>query len=434
MLSHRSPASSSYVPGPSAESDSAPEYGPNSDRIGLLDGELDTATPLLDEAGLAPDDGFEAEGRDRTGPETKDQALARHASNLRQIARVFEEGKRGYDPDPKSPVHLLKNAVEWLESDLVRLIVMSPTHDSHQRKSVGDGQRAFFDSRVSWGSSGADYQKGSDDGILVRDDGVVGGYRPSSDSLILFDPGRMSPSDIESLLVHEVQHDADQSATKPPVGDKEPEDCRWRETPTRSPDAVDPCTSEAWNVYQSEFRAYWCSPRTDNPNQFPEPREGSIPRPITAVYRRAGQPDVSRTVSTGFHNARQEAIFVHLWHPKADGVYKDVTREGGDPWVGTNAYLPHFYAFDPAFKQMVDGLSAPVGGNLVNSIRIEELATAIDVRDMERVRKAASELDKIDRVFLGDRTSSAPFWDQAHQMLSGADYAELEGLIDAPAR
>jgi hypothetical protein len=119
---------------------------------------------------------------------------------------------------------LLKNTVEWMDAGLCKLVVLSPTHDAHRRK-LGPDEVSYFDHRVVYPNEGADYETGSDAGITVARKSIVGTFDSSTDTMYLHAPGSKDPAEVETTLVHEIQHDADDA------GKGE----RWFQTP-----AVDP--------------------------------------------------------------------------------------------------------------------------------------------------------------------------------------------------
>lgn len=122
---------------------------------------------------------------------------------------------------------------------------------------------------------------------------------------------------------------------------------------------------------------------------------------------------------TDFDNKRQENVFWHL----VDSGYH---------------YVPEAYTQDAAFKQMADEFAGQVGGNLVNSVRIQELTDAIvacnpsmaeDDRAIRNVFDKADALDPLDKQFLRDRERSAPFWDTAEGNLGEARAGELRNVV-----
>lgn len=128
--------------------------------------------------------------------------------------------------------------------------------------------------------------------------------------------------------------------------------------------------------------------------------------------------------ATGFSNLRQEEIFWHL----VDAGYE---------------YVPENYTTDPAFKAMVDAYDQPVGGNLVDSVRIQTVSEAIQSCNntmtdedsaVQDLYTAAEALDSLDRTFLGDETESAIFWNQASGSLSADVLDTLRNIVQYGTR
>ena len=143
--------------------------------------------------------------------------------------------------------------------------------------------------------------------------------------------------------------------------------------------------------------------------------------------------DVTHTATTSFANARQQSIFDQLYDARADGIYWDPSLAGGaGDWTSSYAYLPYFYAVDPAFKPMVDSYATPAAGNLVNSVRVQALSDALVGGVMADVVAAVGDLDDVDQQYLSDRAQSAPLWTQAQTTLSAADFTTFSALISAP--
>jgi hypothetical protein len=329
------------------------------------------------------------------GPQTKEEALGNRRYDLRAVADLLERGRRLSPTNPEEK--LLKNSIEWIDTGLCKLVVLSPTHDAHRRK-LGPDEVSYFDHRVVYPNEGADYETRSDAGITVARKSIVGIFDPSTDTMYLYSPGNQDPAEVEATLVHEIQHDADDA------GKGE----RWAVPPQGDADAHEPAPAWAWNHYQSEFRAYWLEPDTELPSEESPASSFRVEAVDQGKDGRTGtDDDVRSQVTTGFANSRQEAIFSHLWHLVPDDVYWNVRERR---WTAPNAYLPHYYVFDPNFRQMVDDFDVPSGGNLLNSPRIELLARAIEEMDWSAIEAAANALDFADKKFLSDPERSEPFW------------------------
>ncbi len=396
---------------------------------------------------LRAQSGHEGHDHNRDGtrpdaPATKRGALSRHRRNLAMMNRIIDSGL-SVQVDPSegfnSRANLLHNTAEWIDQGNAQMFVLSPTHDSHLRPSVGAGDYAFFDNRVDYQGAGHTYndtldaagQATDDAGLDIEPGDILGGMSSDGTTLTVNDPTSQGENTVTETLIHEVQHDADQSNAGSP----------WAVTrPAADPAAVDRAPSWTYNNFQSEFRAYWMeNPEGSAADQFGSSTDLAVTNfNITAVEQggdqvTGGGDDTTSTVSTAFTNKRQEDIFNHLFDARADNLYWDWTLDGGaGDFTETYGYLPHYYVFDPAYKSMVDGYATPVAGNLVNSVRIQALSEALSTNDMTQVRTAVGDLDALDLTYLADRTQSGPVWTQAQADLTAAEFTEFEGLIVAP--
>jgi hypothetical protein len=382
------------------------------------------------------------DGTRTTAPRTKADALARHRRNITLMERIINSGL-SIQPDPSqgfnSRPNLFHNSAEWIDQGQATMFVLTPIHDSHLRPAIGADQTGYFDDRVNWKTAGADYDATLDAaghatnnaGIDIEFSGVLGSMSGDGNTLTIIDPMSQGEGLVVETIIHEVQHDADQHKSGDP----------WAVTrPAADPNAGERAPAWVYNSYQSEFRAYWM----ENPEGSPADDYQSstdlltIVENVTAVMPGADNThgtadDATFTTPTNFANARQQSIFDHMWTARADGIYWDPTLNGGaGDWTVTYAYLPYYYAVDPAFRAMVDGYDTPRAGNLVNSVRIQALSTAIATGVIATVTAAVGNLDALDQTYLADHTQSQPLWDQARSALSAADYATFEASISAP--
>jgi hypothetical protein len=202
---------------------------------------------------------------------------------------------------------------------------------------------------------------------------------------------------LRETIIHEVQHDADQ--TWPGQ--------RW----------ADPAGT-ATNDYKSEFRSYWI----ENGEGSPSDQYGSSLSPAVNTQRVSFTDPASgatTTVATSFKNLRQENIF---WHLVNSGY----------------GYVPQNYVQVPAFKAMADAFDQPFGGNLVNSVRIQALSDALAACNsgmnesdpaVERMLTASGALDSLDRQYLRNDDLSKDFWAQARARLKAEIYDMLHNMV-----
>ena len=374
-------------------------------------------------------------GASRAGaPTNKAEALARHGRNRDRVDRVIRSGL-AQDVDPaagaNSRVNLLRNTCQWIEEGEADLFVLTPTHDAHLRPNIPVDKNAYFDTRLTYDQDGADYdetlnaagQATNDVGLEAKFSQVAGSMSPDGRTMMLIDPISHSEGALVSFFVHEVQHDADQHNAGQP----------WKVSqPAADPAAQHRAPTWAYNNYQSEFRAYWMmNPEGSGADSFGSSTDTAVTN-ISITALRPGPDgkfgtadDISSTVSTAFTNRRQQDIFDHMFTPRTDNIYLDTAGA----WTQSYAYLPHFYALDPAFKNMVDTYTQPASGNLINSPRIQALSAALPTSSFLSEVQA---LDDLDRLYLQDRSQSQPFWDQASRSLGIIPLTMLENMIDAP--
>ena len=389
------------------------------------------------------DDGTESPpenevGSQRNGaPPTKAEAKSRHTRNQAKISRIIQSGlAQQADPTAgyNSRVNLLKNTCEWVDKGEAKLYVLTPVHDAHLRPACPANKNAYFDTRVTYDQSGADYNDALDSaGAATNDTGldfkfpaVAGTMDTDGITMMLIDPESFSEGDIVHFFIHEVQHDADQHGS----GDA------WENT-SAPVSAANLMTAPRWayNNYSSEFRAYWMmNPEGSTADFFKPSSDTNVSDiTITATFVGAdkaigGSDDVIASQTTAFSNARQEGIFKWMFRGgRSDTVYLTWNSAKGKwGWSQSYGYLPHYYAHDSAFKAFVDSYTQPVGGNLINSVRIQKLSEAIDAG---RITPELNDLDALDYSYLNDRTQSKPFWDHANTKLSWVLFPMLEAAI-----
>ncbi|MCB9542190.1 MAG: hypothetical protein H6703_07065 [Myxococcales bacterium] len=361
----------------------------------------------------APCHGGGGEGAGVYVPRSRHEALARHARNRQRVKSLIEAGlAQAVDPalGSESRKNLWRNSAEWVASGECRLVVLTAVHDMLDRPGVPDTQMAYFDGRVDYRSEGATYSDdvNDDSGLVLDDDDTAGALSKDGTTLTMIDPAAHSDAFLVEVLIHEVQHDADQHRPGEAF------------QPERPGGAVAP--SWAYGQFQSEFRAYWFeTPEGTQGDRWPsssEPVREQLSltarlRGPDGRYDTADDQQVHRT--TRLQNARQEAIVRHL----IDEIRPDGDWLVDQKWVHAYAYVPHYFCLDPAFADMVDGFARPVGGNALNSVRIQALSEAVAARDSARIAAACDALDDADRVYLDAPVSAGPFWSQVERDLAG---------------
>lgn len=373
----------------------------------------------------APCHGGSGDGAGVYVPRSKHAALARHARNRQRVKSLIEAGlAQAVDPalGIESRKNLWRNSAEWVASGECRLVVLTAVHDMLERPGVPDTEMAYFDGRVDYRSEGATYSDdvNDDSGLVMATQDTGGTLSHDGRTLMLVDPAVRSEADLVELLIHEVQHDADQHRRGEAF------------QPERPAGSVAP--TWAYAQFQSEFRAYWFeNPEGTRSDRWPSSSDPARQQ-LSLTARHPGPDRAFDTIDdrllhrvTRFQNARQEAIVSHLiGELRSDGEWL-VDGE----WVHDYAYVPHYFCLDPRFAEMVDGFTRPVGGNALNSVRIKALSDAVAARDSGRIAAACDALDAADRGFLDAPVAAEPFWSQVERDLAGPGFSRDRARIIA---
>jgi hypothetical protein len=357
---------------------------------------------------------------------------------IAQMRTIKSDPSKGFeDPD-----NLLHNALEWLPEagqasssrPQAKLTILSPTHEPDSRDPKRG--RAFFDSRVQYPNIGGDYPA---DPAIKTADGLV--YRPlpaqaetTFDEVEIFTDSFFDFEVLRKVLVHELQHVADQSGM----------------TTLRTFGMPSSDLLAAEEHYKTEFRAFWIQPpppkaagappASQTFGQLQLPHTGPFVPPVTEDFGSSQDPasnadpvsvsDPStckvcamgkQSVPTKFKNRKQEKIFWYL-------VKKYTFRQ-----------FDCFYVCSTEFQKLVNDLFVfPEGVNLANSVRIETLSRAVQASHSQmtevdpairQVFVAARGLDAIDRQFLQVEEQSGPFWRQVRAHIPGALLDTITNLI-----
>jgi Domain of unknown function (DUF4157) len=339
-----------------------------------------------------------------TTTQAKGAVVRQHEFQQRRIATLIQQG---LDTVPLSGVTtdtstLFHNSCEWIAAGRSKLIVLTRTHDATTRRP---GSIAYFDREVSYPAIGGDYAEqptpGDNNHIEYAPPNWQGGLQANEFSLL--DPAFQSDEQLKSTFIHEVQHAADQTF--------------WGRNPSPPPGRVGGSprltggtaliSAGLYNNYQSEFRSYWLQAPEGSPqNQFGSSQQPATnTRPVTWT-----SPSGQRFSSTtSFQNERQERIFWHL-----ATSYTDLK-------------IPETYTQEGAYRNMVDLFSQPMGINLVNSVRIQELTDVLQrcnpsmdriAPEVREVFNKVNALDSTDRAFLNRFPDAQPFWSLATRVLS----------------
>lgn len=351
-------------------------------------------------------------------PTPKQTAVRNHIAQQTRVAEIIRRGLEPVTPaatDTRDIATLFHNSCQWIESGKATLIVLSPTHDATTRRP---GRIALFDREVKYPATGGEYKEtptpDDNTNIVYAEPKDLGGM--AGDEFKLFNPARQNEDELKATIIHEVQHSADQTfrgrKLKWPPG-------RVEGSPGIA-DAGDALASAGlYNGYQSEFRAYFIGTREGSAQDA----LGSSTNPATNTKRVTWTNPSGRTFTqrTGFSNERQEKIF---WHILDNYPALEIAQT---------------YTQDAAYRNMVDTFARPVGVNLVNSVRIQELTDALNAcapsmnesaPEIKTMLRKAGALDATDRAFLHEPTGSERFWTQARGALSSKILDELRARID----
>lgn len=314
-------------------------------------------------------------------------ALARWSAGFDRFKRLFDWGcALVTEPDETEPSRetMFHNSCEWIRDRYTPAVLLAPV-PAAQQSATND---RYFDDQLLFPATGPNLNRSS--AGWGRSWGVT--WR---DKLYLIDLAHPEWTDdaIIGTVIHEVQHNADGG----------PGDELYR-------DGAGDLTN-----YKSEFRAAWIDPlgKDEQGRPFGDPR-APAPTGATVTARRGGRRETKPVVNFG--NERQHRIFMNLVAlPRAYG------------------YVATGFVFEDAFRAAVTAYTRPVGGNTLNSVRVEELAGLITSADPFAAIEAyaRTSLDSADRAFLTDKAASADFWAMAADHLPPRFLTRLEAAIRA---
>ncbi|HEY7036137.1 MAG TPA: hypothetical protein VH482_32690 [Thermomicrobiales bacterium] len=301
--------------------------------------------------------------------------LDRHKKNVAFVKTVLDDMKK-----PGNPA-IIRNTGEWMGptgggAGKVGLLVLTKTHDSAARakKHGNDNEVAYFGDTPKYPADTADYDLAitSTRNIHFAEPTVAGSQ--GSAGIRLMEPKKHGAAKVRSFLVHEVQHDADKH-------DLDPDWAKDYKTP-----------EESWVRYRTEFRAYWLDGQRDPPRYSEASGSATNPK---------------------FDNAKQEAIFLHMYGTGPNDVYAEWLRPNydGNTTVGGQK-----------FQDLIHGYQRPEGINLINSPRIDDLYGKV---------KACTKTDKNVRVApLKDAIAAAQALDaDDHSYVNSASAAAFQQLM-----
>ncbi len=316
---------------------------------------------------------------------TKESALERHQQNTNMVSDVLKEMKN-------SSKAIEMNTAEWFTSNAMPFYVATKTHDSPERAKnlmKNDDYFAYFgevDSGKTFPNPSATY---ADD---VKDYNGCNMIPKSTNArvvhgnLSIYDPiaRGQSKNAIKELLIHEVQHLADQHE------EEEIHD---------SPDNVD----DAWTGYKTEFRSYWVSGKYDH---------------------------LSETSPGNFKmSPKQSAIYTHIFtaYPYVQQFLKDVVTKSANGDDNGKTLMSLIYNYQK-----------PEGVNLENSLRIENLNNALEQCDnsmgldddeVKGLLETCKALKEDEKASIFNDPNKAPIKEKLQNELSAEVYREVFQII-----
>ena len=370
--------------------------------------------------------------------EAKHREAQKWVYGLLEPDSVWDYARRGMS-DPrtlkpeekaKDPHIIFNNSVEWIRSKRIPVNVLS--------RVPGQPETAdpvtLFDPTVNYPDVGGSVERTIEDGKKM-----VASFRTKPVAKVVVAPRPETTQDeLRELIRHEIQH------ATPVYADEAMEDEERRPFQDEagvSPKLGDP-VSPIWNTYQREFNGYWI---------------GSITRPgFQAGIREDGTPMImggsGGVDHWGSPTTGGGELKVSGPPPKKDSppLYvpeASIQLDNEKQTKIANHIVHNYFGMEPTFlrspifRARIEALTKPIGLNLVNSIRIDQLRLAMagpavrksllqrKVTREEDVSRLVRRLDDTDRAFLSDRNASEPFWEYAKRQMSADFVRWMEDYI-----
>lgn len=265
------------------------------------------------------------------------KAIENHKKDVAGMQKILLEMSKGNEIE--------RNTAEWLNPNRDGgakndLHVCTKTHDAKKRAKQHKGKdnyNAYFGANeIHPNPATYDAHIDSTRNIRFVQEGTGGHHLGKN--IWMYDV-RKNPHSTKTVMIHEVQHDADRH-------DKE----NGHDKPQGSPE-------ESWNRYKTEFRAYWVDGRYNNISKEEDPK------------------------IKDFHNLRQKTIF--------DLLHGKTKKTSLYPWLW-DAYDKDVKVNGTSFKSLVHNYAQPEGINLKNSPRIDDLYNALEKCKMSDSLKSAN--------------------------------------------
>lgn len=317
-------------------------------------------------------------------------AIANHLQNEQMIYGAIRSMKTSANV-------VEQNTHDWLRPDdagvprHVEFWVLTRTHDAVDRANHHghSGESAWFGRAIHQNEGSMDYDPAIESTRDIVFESVRGGDATAT-TVRMYDGHTRSRQSNINIIVHEIQHVVDRHHDEP--GENH------MDTP-----------ATAWTSYKTEFRAYWIDGDFDRHSDAPQQR------------------------TDGFKNARQRAIFDHMYGSHLYSYLQQPYDHGAT-----------VYGLD--FRDLVHNYDRPEGINLINSPVIDafylELRkcnhrhTDLNAAPLDNLRKAALRIrlnNPVLNYLLG--AHALRFYEELQQHLNPAMYRFFIEfmLLDPPA-
>ena len=290
---------------------------------------------------------------------TDARKAAKHARNVKKLDDLIKSGVADAKASKEDPEFGIAwpNSAQWIgEAKKTDLHALTATHDSDERVKAGGEdpktQIAYFgvDTPVPKTSSYAAKNLKSKSNVLFYRRTTLG-FRGAG-KIAIMEPEGKSDKGLKETLVHEVQHDSDRHEMVP------------------------------LERYKSEMRAYWLGKTFEK-------------KDATSGTGTKGVDFAGHSID--FDNARQEAVFRHL--------YKGY------------AYVSSTWKKSKTFREAVRKYTQPESLNWTNSPRVDDLYAELQKSkpSRSRIQKLTGKLTESDKKAIQD----AKMKDTWHAMIKG---------------
>ena len=279
---------------------------------------------------------------------------------------------------------LWRNTCEWILTGQCELCVLVPTSNSINK--VKTGSTEYFDKNVTYPNLGG-RSRPTNKNTDVNENDTVAFFRSGENKMyVLRHPEGRNYHNLEKLkstLIHETQHNADRHRVD--FGDRWVEEMPSIGHQSNQESPKDKLGKEnknkLYNSFVTEFRAYWLE-----------------------------------------HVFDQESGSLKLKEDEHIGIKSHIKRE-------YSYYGKYFDSDNPNLREAAETYTSPTGGNLMNSIRIEDIAKMLDGFRRKGISSKRIEaliikikyiihfMNRYELLFLEDEKFSSPFWDYMNKII-----------------